>query len=155
MSTTLVATEKVDIALVEGDDGILDIEIASDGDFVCTGGFDTAIINDLQSELRASSDEQPDAMRRGGWIGNETPDTQNYQVGSKLYFYYRVRNILKNKNASVDAVKDSLSKYVPKYLKEVEVTGELTTSGIKINTVLKRYGGKIDKLSFNLWELTG
>ena len=44
---------KVDIALLEDDDGIYDVSIGDDGDFVPCYGFDTSITMSMFTEARA------------------------------------------------------------------------------------------------------
>jgi len=147
---------KVDIALIQNPvDKVYDFEIGDDGDFVATYGFDTSLTQDVLAEKRANEGEVPIAERRRGWIGNETPAEVGYEIGSKLWFYEQAKNTLTKKNGCADTVRDSLNWYVPSLLREVRLTSKLTAEGVVLEITLVRKSGKIDKLYFRLWELTG
>lgn len=155
MTTTTILQEKIDIALVKGSDGIHDYEIDGNGDFLGDAGFDSSIIQDVHSELRATEDEEKVALKRRGSIVNETPVVSGWTVGSKLWFYDQARATIKTKNSSADTLRDSLSKYVPNLLQGVKVVGVLTVNGVRLNVTLTRLNGKTEDLYFNLWENTG
>jgi hypothetical protein len=133
MTTTSDLQRKVDIAMERGSDGIYDYVIDENGDFLGEEGFDTSILQDVFSELRADD-------RRGSTV-NEFPTTVGWKIGSKVWFYDQARATLDTKNGAADALRTSLNKYVPRYLQEVIVTGILN--------------GKVDKKYFDLWDRTG
>jgi len=153
--TVIASDVKVDIALIAGVDGVYDIAIGDDGDLVPTYGFDTSMIMDLLCEERANEGEVLLAARRRGWLGNESSDVPGFEVGSKLWLEYQQRQTSEVRNAIVDAAQKSLSWYVPTYCKEVRVSGLLENDGISLTIVIVRKSGKVDKLYFRLWELTG
>jgi phage gp46-like protein len=155
MTTPTADDIKVDIALTRGADGVYDVQIGDDGDFVPIYGFDTSIIMDLLCEERASDDEVVVAARRRGWIGNESSDVPGFEVGSKLWLQYQKRQTSDVRNAIVDAAKDALAWYVPVFCKEIRVSGLLESDGISLSIDVVRKSGKVDKLYFRLWELTG
>jgi len=156
MATPNDTDVKVDIALVWNQaDKTYDFEIADDGDFVAAYGFDTSLVQDVLAERRANEGEVPVAERRRGWIGNETPAEPGYEIGSKLWFYEQAKNTLNTKNGCADAVRDALQWYVPSLLKDVRLTSKLLPQGVQLEIELVRKSGKIDKLYFRLWELTG
>lgn len=155
MSKTSDVNSKVDFALVLGEDKIYDFEIDENGDFYGDEGFDSSIRQDVDAELRESDNEQLVAIKRHGSLINEVPDVPGWMVGSKLYFYNQARATIQSKNGSADAMRETLSKYVPVYLQEVIVTSRLVLNGIQLETKLVRLDGKVDTFYFNLWEKTG
>jgi len=160
MATTNTLQEKVDIALIKGDDGIYDYEIddidkGGNGDFVGDAGYDSSIIQDVFAELQASEDEEIKPLKRRGSIVNENPIVAFWQVGSKVWFYDQARATIKTKNGAADTIRESLQKYVPQYLQDVKVVGTLMQSGVRLNITLVRKSGKIEKLYYDLWDKTG
>lgn len=146
---------KVDIALIKGDDGIYDAVIGDDGDFVPVYGFQTSILMDVLCEARADAGEIAIEAKRRGWIGNETPAVPGFEIGSKLWLQYQARQDTITKNAAVDAVEEALQWYVPRFATDIQVEGLNTAKGLQIAVTVVRKSGKIDKLYFRLWELTG
>jgi len=155
MSTTSDLQKKVDIALFEGEGKILDFELDENGDWFGDEGFDSSITQDVQGYLRATEDEQPVALKRRGSTINENPSPEGWTVGSKVWFYDQCRATIKNNNGSADALRDSLSKYVPEYLQGVSVVGTLERDGIRLHVTMIRKDGKADKRYFDLWDNTG
>lgn len=151
-----MADERIDIAIEKDDDGIYDIRIGPDGDFVTTAGFNTSILMSLFCERRASEDDVPDAAKRRGWVGNETDSVPGFEIGSELWLNEQTRNNTKTKNAQVDAAKESLQWLGDdEYLNDLQVSGILRSEGVELEVRLVRKTGKIDKLYFKLWENTG
>ena len=146
---------KVDIAIQKDDEGVYDWAIGDDGDFVPTYGFDSSLLNSCLNEQRASVAEQPNAQRRRGWIGNETPVEPGFEEGSKLYKYYQARSNTSTRNGAVDEVKDGLAWLSPDFAAGTTVTGNLTSQGLEIVATTIRKSGKVDKVYLRLWELTG
>lgn len=146
---------KVDIALIEDENGVYDVRIGDDGDFVPIYGFDTAIIMSLLSEARADTGDVNQTEQRRGWIGNETPTIPGLEVGSKLWLECQSRRTLQTKNAVVDHAKRCFDWLVPDYLDAVDVTGNLSVDGISITVIPTYKSGKTDKLLFELWNNTG
>lgn len=146
----------IDIALVKGDDGIYDMQIDTDGDFLTVDNFNTSIQIALGCEKRATEDEEPIAAKRRGWIGNETNDEAGFEIGSKNWQFYQSRNNTDTKNALRDSSKDSLIWLVTdKYLNNLRVAAMLETEGVSVEINLVRESGKIDKLYYELWEESG
>jgi len=54
-----------------------------DGDFLATGGLETAILMSIYCQQRDDSIEVP--IMRGGWAGNELQTVAGFQQGSKLW----------------------------------------------------------------------
>ena len=155
MATPNETDVKVDIALIKGNDGIYDFEIGDDGDFVPVYGFETSIIMSLLCERRAEDYEQQIELRRRGWIGDENASVPGFEIGSKLWLQYQARQTNETRNAVVDAARDALAWLVPTYLNDIQITGKLESSGISLTITAVRKSGKLDKLYFRLWELTG
>lgn len=146
----------VDIKLEKlGSNKYYDIDIADDGDFETVEGFDTSLLIDGFVEQRALREEVTDILRRSGWIGNETPEEEGYEVGSRYWLYRNRRNNIDTKNALVDVFRDAYAWYVPELLKSVTVTGTLLVEGVRIRITLERYDGQTIDQYFNLWENTG
>ncbi|MCK5018516.1 MAG: phage GP46 family protein [Candidatus Peribacteraceae bacterium] len=153
--TELTRQDITDIALIKGDDGIYDMEIGDDGDFVPVYGFDTSIIISLFVDKMANGEEVVEALQRRGWIGNESNDVPGFEIGSKLWLTYQARNNAETRNQVVDAAKSSLLWLVDDgYLTDLNVTGALKPEGIELQIIFVRKSGKIDKLYFKLWENT-
>ena len=153
--TELTRQDITDIALIKGDDGIYDMEIGDDGDFVPVYGFDTSIIISLFADQMANGEEVVESLQRRGWIGNESSDVPGFEIGSKLWLTYQSRNNEDTRNQVVDAAKSSLLWLVEDgYLTDLNVTGSLKPGGIELQIIFVRKSGKIDKLYFKLWENT-
>lgn len=81
-----------DIAFEQDADGMFDLTIdESTGDFVLTGGLETAVIVSLFSDRRARKDEVADPMLRRGWDGDLVPDVPGDVHGSGLWLYEQRR----------------------------------------------------------------
>jgi len=146
---------KTDIALAPDFEGVYDIGIGPDGDLIPVYGFETSIIMSVLTESRADSSEIASELRRGGWSGNESGDVEGFEVGSKLWLSYQARQTIEEKNKIIDNVRDALSWYVPRYAALINVDATLTTSGIQLEVEIVRLTGKIEKVFFRLWEITG
>jgi len=148
--------ERVDIDIVENEDGIFDEYIGDDGDFGTTNGFNTSIKMSTYCEKRADQSEVADASKRRGWIGNESAEEPGFEIGSKNWLYFQARNTLDTRNALRDSQKDALQWLKKdKHLDNVIVKAFLRSEGVELDIDLIRKSKKIDKHNFKLWEQTG
>jgi phage gp46-like protein len=148
-------SDKIDILLEEDEDELFDIDIDDDGDFVADYGFNTPIRMSVLTEARADEGEVNKSYQRRGWIGNETPDISNFELGSKLWLEYQSRKTVATRNAAVDHTRESVDWFVPAFLDAVDVTGNISTTGIDIEIVPTKKSGETDKLLISLWGNTG
>ena len=146
---------KVDIALLEDDDGVYDVSFGDDGDFTPCYGFDTSITMSMFTEARADKGDVYKDEQRRGWIGNETPDIPGLEIGSKLWLEFQARKTTRTKNAIVDHIKNAYAWMVPNYLNAIDVTGKLEAEGISVTIIPTYKTGKVDKILYKLWQHTG
>lgn len=147
---------KVDFALTKNKDGIYDKTIGADGDFATVGGFDTTIMNRLFTKKRADESINIPGADRSGWFGNAYIQ-DIYQFGSLLWLKKQSRNTNETKNDIVAYCQDALASLVPKYAREVEVTGQISGAGddITINIKITYDNENTESFSFDFWEETG
>lgn len=156
MATINANDVKVDFEFTRDSHGMYDIAIGDDGDVVPVYSFDTAILMSLLTDRRADRSEVFLAARRSGWVGNENSTVPGFEVGSKLWLLWNTARMNSTtRNAIVDAARDALSWLVPNFANDLDITGKLDPEGIVLTITVVRKSGKIDKLYFRLWELTG
>lgn len=148
----------VDLLLKQNAEGIYDIDFGSDGDFLKTSGFDTAILMSLFMEKRASEAEVLLPQFRRGWWGNELNEVDGYEIGSKLWLLDQVPLTESTVSKAVNFAQDSLS-----WLKEDGLLKDVTVTGTKdsedrqitLNINLVRLNGSTEDKFFELWDNTG
>lgn len=151
-----MTNEKIDIAINEDDEGVMDISFGPDGDFTPEYGFSSTIKTSLYEERRADPSSQPIESKRRGCIVNESSDDNTYERGSLLWVISQARANSTTRNQAVDYAKQALSHLVEDgYLENIKVTGFLRAEGIELEVILIRKNKQIDKLYFKLWENTG
>lgn len=86
-----MTTQPIDVKLIQGDDGIWDIDLDADGQLVLDFGFETTIGLSIMGERRASEGEVVTPEHRRGWIGNLLADTPGFEQGSKSWLFKQSR----------------------------------------------------------------
>lgn len=132
-----------------------DLAIGSDGDFVKTNSFDTALLLSIFCERRASETEVPEPSRRRGWIGNFNNPVE---YGSKLWLLYQARLTNSTVNRARDYLQQCLQWLVDfGYLRSVVVTTERNDdlTGVIAQIRLERFNSEVEYLNYTLWENTG
>ena len=84
-------TQAIDVKLTQGEDGIYDIDLDENGEFVLDYGFETTIGLSIFEERRATAAEVPTPENRRGWIGNILSDIPGFEAGSKLWLLKQAR----------------------------------------------------------------
>jgi len=143
----------IDIKLSENNEGIYDINIAENGDFELEDSFDTSIILSLGTDARASESEMPIPELRRGWWGNLYNSTKEHETGSKLWLLSQSRMIQDTLISANDYAKKCLDWLQnDNHLKNINVSGNLTENGIKLNIKQIRKDDRIKNLFYDLWE---
>lgn len=146
----------IDLKLTKQEDGNYDFTLDSKGSLEMVANFDSAIIMSVFCEKRASNHEIIDNSLRRGWWGNELSDIPGFEIGSKLWLLEQSRNTLKELNLSITYMKTAFEWFVTQdYAQSVIVTGELTSSGIRVNIDIRVSQDNVDTPSFDLWLGTG
>ena len=149
-------TTIIDIAVkYDEDKGYYDEYYESDGRLAEEYGWDTSLLMDFFTNQRASEEEVLDPMRRDGWIGNETPAIEGYEVGSKFHVYRTGRATQDQKNKLVDVMRDAYAHNVPEYWKDYTVTGTLEKQGVSTSLEITRKDNEKEDRHFQLWDFTG
>lgn len=148
-------TDKTDMLLQRGSDGVLDISIGDDGDYTPAYGYETSLQMSVFCDSALPLDDVSNALLRGGWAGNENSDESGYELGSLLWTKKQARKTQLDKNEAVAIIKNALSHFVPDRAKSLNVTGNLTTDGIEVSAVILRYDNETVNILFRLWETTG
>lgn len=147
---------KQDIRVVfDTETKLRDIALGDDGDLNSVDDFSTSIDLSVLTNQRASSTEVPQAENRRGWIGDLTPITDGFQVGSKLWLFEQSRLTQETVNDIRNAVQEGLQWIVDKGQAErVEVDAEMIgSSGVRITATIFVGNNRI-KRYFTLWDQT-
>jgi phage gp46-like protein len=119
--------------------------------------FDTAILVSLFSDKRADPSEVLESQNRRGWWGNAFyQDTDDKEMGSKLWLLEQARLTQDTANRAQDYVRDALSWLVEGgYLKNILVETEIIDKSLYCNITFIRDGSISESKSFLLWEQSG
>lgn len=140
----------IDLKL-EQSKGYVDISF-KDGQIEPTEGFDTAIAVSLFSDRRASESEQPDPLKRRGWIGDIG---ELDQIGSKLWFLEQSRITSSTLNKAIDYTQKCLAWFVEDSLaKKIDVRGRLEPNTILVFVTITTPDNKIVNFSVDIWRKT-
>ncbi|MEK0324571.1 MAG: phage GP46 family protein [Nitrosopumilus sp.] len=140
----------IDIAL-DQTKGYFDV-VFTDREIKPTEGFDTAMWVSLFSDQRATASEQPDPLKRRGWIGDiDAID----EIGSKLWFLDQARIVTSSLNKAIDFAQKSLNWMIEDSLaKKIDITGELRPDTIILFVVVTTPDGAITNFSVDIWRKT-
>ena len=145
----------VDAVLVRLPSGIYDIQIGFDGDIATADAFDTAIILSLLTDARADASLVAESHRRRGWVGNER--TPGFEVGSTMWTFEQARFTRGVGDRLTDVARDALQWLVDNNhavaVRSAEVV--LADDQVRLTVDIVRANGRVEKLSFDLWENTG
>jgi len=144
----------VDVSLIKDDENIYDLNIEN-GDFVSNDSFETAIQMSIFGEVRADRSEVPTPEFRRGWWGNTTNRVVNYQIGSKIWLLEQARRTPTTLNLAIDYARNSLQWLIDDgHATNIEVSGEFTDEGVRLNIVIFRPQDKVQNFTFDLWDNT-
>lgn len=147
--------EKIDVALILGNDEIYDIEFDSTGEFVTTSGFDTSLNISFYCESRADQSEQSDPIRRSGWAGNEYSDTPGFEIGSKNWLLYQAKKTQDTLNFSETYNYNAFKWLITNnYAQSVNVNSEFTADGIAVEIELIVNNTIQQSFEYTLWQNT-
>lgn len=128
--------------------------LGPNGDFIGTQGLDSSVYTSLLTDSRASNSEVSKEEYRGGWIGNLVNE-DGFELGSLLWLTEQKRRTSQALSQAIDITEKALSWYVDNsLLKEIEVTGSLTTTGALLEIILTTLSGDIDTVYVPLWKET-
>lgn len=128
--------------------------LGSNGDFIGTEGLDTSLYVTLLTDSRASESEVTKSEERGGWIGN-LANADGFELGSLLWIVEQKRRTSAALAKAIDITEKALDWYLEYgLLKEIGVTGVLTTSGALLTIELTTLSGNIDTRYVPLWKET-
>ena len=149
-------TEIVDIAFIQDQNGIFDWDIADNGDFVTTSGFDSALSMSLLCERRASEAQVPTPRYRRGWIGNADSDFVDFEIGSLIWLYDQKRMT----SDTANGIKSEANAGVAWFLEDELVTTITSTVSFKNSTTTLTItfsipNGPVETRNFELWRETG
>ncbi len=128
-----------------------DIQFDTNGDFLMTEGFDTAILMSILCEKRADvSEVSKPEYRRGDW------SDMFGEVGSKFWLTYQSRATNLTANKAKAYIQDGLNWLIEdEYLTNITVDVSAVESGLIIKIILVRFNGETESKLYNSWELTG
>ena len=130
---------------------VRDITIKN-GDLESVDDMSTSIELSLLTDQRADSTEAPNPLQRRGWIGDLTPRTQGFQVGSKLWVYKDKRKTPEIISAIRDAAYKSLEwMLVGKKVERLAVDTEETEAGVRLK-VDTTVGNNTTTRYYTLWD---
>tara|TARA_R110000744_G_scaffold196160_4_gene315394 strand:+ start:9504 stop:9950 length:447 start_codon:yes stop_codon:yes gene_type:complete len=131
-----------------------DISFDSAGNLETEDSFDSAIINTILSEERATSSEVPISSLRRGWIGNLDTD---YTVGSRLW----VHNQQRIQQAETNLIRSEVSRALQRTFVDngiaiaQRVRIRLVSNRVEFIAVLERPGSEASSQYLAIWENTG
>ncbi len=144
----------IDIILAPNADGMLDMQIGDDGDFVNGDQFDTAIAVLLFTDRRATAAEVALPERRRGWVGNE--ETPGYDMGSRLWLLDQERATREVANLASDYCREALRVLVEDgYALAVSAEAHYTGTTLECEVEITRPDGEVEKRLVDLWDNTG
>lgn len=124
-----------------------DIDFDDSGDFVTDEGLETAIMMSLFLNERASADEVPQPIKRGGYWGYEV----NGMQFSKIWLVSG-RRTTEKLNQIIEYAKASLQWLVDEsYATDIECEAEFITDGISLTVTISKVNDVIYSNNFVLW----
>lgn len=147
---------KQDIAIIfDPLNKMRDISLGDDGDLAAVDDFSTSVDLSILTNRRADGSEVSQAVERRGWIGDTTPETDGFKVGSKLWLFEQARRTQNTVNDARDAVREGLQWIADRNQGErIEVDAEAVgASGIRITAIIF-VGNNTIKRYFTLWDNT-
>jgi len=131
--------------------GYYDILIEN-GDIVVDNSYKTTLILSLGTDARANTEEINSIDKQRGSITDLYTSQEN---GSKLWLLEQSRLDTSSKNRAVDYALNAL-KYLNDngLLKNINVSGNLTSEGIVLSIELQALNGVFDKYKYNAWKNT-
>jgi phage gp46-like protein len=150
-------TTTVDLKLIRDQQFLYDLLIKSNGDLDVVDSFDTSLTVSLLGERRADASEVPDAPRRRGWWGNEVNDNIEFELGSKLWIVLaQSRKTSENLRRAISYAREALQWLIDDgYLRDIQVSGEFTTIGLRLEIILLRDQSVAETRYYDLWTNTG
>lgn len=132
-----------------------DISLNNEGDLTGVSGFDTAILMSFLCERRADISEVEAPQYRRGWWGNTLSLVPGFEMGSKNWLLYQARLTTDAANRAITYNQDAFQWFVQDgYLDRVDVSSNITNSGLIININLIRGNDVVNSLAFVLWNNT-
>jgi len=146
--------ESNDIVLQKDDDGIFDLVIDDDGDFLTNDFLDTSLLRSIYGERRALPNEVPIPQKRRGWIGNLNRD---YEDGSKVWLFEQSELSRSTINGVKSEIENGLEWLLDfdaalSYNVSVSITDELS---MLAEISIQRSLSKTDNRYFVLFENSG
>ncbi len=131
--------------------GFFDI-VFGENEITPTEGFDTALAVSLFTDQRATPSEQPNPLKRRGWIGDiDAVD----EIGSKIWFLEQARISTSTLNRAVDFAQKSLAWFISDGLaKKIDVTGNLEPDTVILKIVITTPDDKVINFSVDIWRKT-
>ena len=131
--------------------GFFDI-VFGENEITPTEGFDTALAVSLFTDQRATPSEQPNPLKRRGWIGDiDAVD----EIGSKIWFLEQARISTSTLNRAVDFAQKSLAWFISDGLaKKIDVTGNLEPDTVILNIVITTTDDNVISFSVDIWRKT-
>ncbi len=124
-----------------------DIDFDDNGDFTQENGLETAIMMSLFLNERASADEVPQPIKRGGYWGYEV----NGMTFSKIWLISG-RRTTEKLNQIIEYAKASLQWLVDEsYATDIECEAEFITDGISLTVTISKVNDVIYSNNFVLW----
>jgi|TARA_R110002096_G_scaffold157101_10_gene321912 phage gp46-like protein len=131
-----------------------DISFDDAGNLETEDSFNSAIINTILSEERATSSEVPIASLRRGWIGNLDSDET---IGSRFWVYnqQRIRQV------EINLIKSEVSRALQRTFVETglaisqRVRIRLTNQRVEFIATLERRGSESFSEYVAIWDNTG
>jgi len=146
----------IDIKAIPQDNGLYDIDFGPDGDFVLDDSFDTSLYMSVLAEKRANESEVPRSDLRRGWIGNLFSDTQDFEIGSKLWLLDQSRRTDLTLTRAQGFVSEGVQWYKDQgHAAKTKTTSSFTQNGVRVNAEIFRKNDIVNAKSFDLWEETG
>lgn len=146
----------IDLKFTQGQDGVFDLSIADNGDLETVDGYDTAIQMSIFCERRASADQVPTPYLRRGWIGNETGEIADFEIGSLLWLYEQARLTSETVNGVEVAANDGLAWLLEDNLVQaIQSSIGIRGVGIDLEIEFLTANGPVETRNFKLWQNTG
>jgi len=129
-------------------DGVYDFDFDDDtGDFVQDDGFATAMLMSLLLDKRASEDQVPQPIKRGGYWGTD--------ITGMMFSHLWLVNGRKTQdklNLGIEYCNASLKWMIDKgFATEINTEASFTDDGIKLDVAVSKPNGIPDNYTFYLW----
>lgn len=149
-----MAGEPVDLKLTDTGD-YFDITIDSDGDFSTTDGLNTSLTVSFFTDRRADESEVTSPQYRRGWFGNLFNDTDEPELGSKIWLLDQTPLTTNAVNNAIAYARDAYSWLTDLgFADRVDVTASSTIDSIFITITVIKNNDIITQKVYNLWVNT-